>query len=67
MLEFSQLSVNSRKSSSQDSMPIVIDSGFTFGVIPFEEVLIPGTIKSYKNSVKNLSSTSETIKKEFGR
>lgn len=49
------------------STHIVIDSGATFGVSPFEEVIIPGTVEEVNSSVKNLTGSSKIIKKGVGR
>ena len=53
-------------STSFDRTPIVIDTGATFGMTPFVDDPIPGTMEHVKSSVNNLFGKSDTTACGFG-
>ena len=53
--------------STLNNTPIVVDSGATFGITPFVEYIIPGTLKAIELDVNNLSGKSKITARGFGR
>ena len=49
-----------------NNTPIVIDSGATFGITPFVEDIIPGTLEAIDLDVNNLSGKPKITARVFG-